>query len=84
MMEKIDENVGKLVAALKETGEFENTLIFYFSDNGAASHVGDMMNSPYYGSKARLWEGGTKTHCIASWPNEIAPGHDHRQRRLGR
>ena len=67
----------------KETGEFENTLIFYFSDNGAASHVGDMMNSPYYGSKARLWEGGTKTHCIASWPKEIAPGHDHRQRRLG-
>ena len=74
MMEKIDENVGKLVAALKETGEFDNTLIFYFSDNGAASHVGDMMNSPYVGSKARLWEGGTKTHCIASWPNEIAPG----------
>ena len=74
MMEKIDDNVGKLVAALKDTGEFDNTLIFYFSDNGAASHVGDMMNSPYYGSKARLWEGGTKTHCIASWPNEIAPG----------
>ena len=73
MMEKIDENVGKLVAALKETGEFENTLIFYFSDNGAASHVGDMMNSPYYGSKARMWEGGTKTHCIVSWPKVIQP-----------
>ena len=73
MMEKIDENVGKLVAALKETGEFENTLIFYFSDNGAASHVGDMMNSPYVGSKARMWEGGTKTHCIASWPKVIQP-----------
>ena len=74
MMEKIDENVGKLVAALKETGEFDNTLIFYFSDNGAASHVGDMMNSPYVGSKARLWEGGTKTHCIVSWPKVIARG----------
>ena len=74
MMEKIDENIGKLVAALKETGEFENTLIFYFSDNGAASHVGDMMNSPYYGCKSLMWEGGTKTHCIASWPKVIQPG----------
>ena len=73
MMEKIDENVGKLVAAIKETGELENTLIFYFSDNGAASHVGDMMNSPYVGSKARMWEGGTKTHFIAAWPKVIQP-----------
>ena len=73
MMEKIDENVGKLVAALKETGEYENTLIFYFSDNGAASHVGDMMNSPYYGCKGLKWEGAIKTHCIASWPKVIQP-----------
>ena len=73
MMEKIDENVGKLVAAIKETGELENTLIFYFSDNGAASHVGDMMNSPYYGCKGLKWEGAIKTHCIASWPKVIQP-----------
>ena len=73
MMEKIDENVGKLVAAIEETGELENTLIFYFSDNGAASHVGDMMNSPYFGCKGLKWEGAIKTHCIAYWPKVIKP-----------
>ena len=32
------------------------------------------MNVPYRGSKAQMWEGGTKTHCIAHWPKVIQPG----------
>ncbi|WP_111977505.1 sulfatase-like hydrolase/transferase [Algibacillus agarilyticus] len=74
MMEKVDENVGKLIAGLKKTGEYENTLILYFSDNGAASHIGDLMNSPYKGVKALLWEGGARAHAIANWPGVIKPG----------
>ncbi|WP_252736537.1 MULTISPECIES: sulfatase-like hydrolase/transferase [unclassified Psychrosphaera] len=74
MVEKLDENVGKLIQSLKDNGEYENTLILYFSDNGAASHIGDLMNSPYKGVKALLWEGGARTHAIASWPDVIKPG----------
>ena len=74
MMEKLDENVGKLIAGLKASGEYENTLIFCFSDNGAASHIGDLMNAPYKGVKALLWEGGARAHAIASWPGVIKPG----------
>jgi arylsulfatase len=74
MMEKVDENVGKVFQALEKAGELENTLILYLSDNGAASHLGDLMNTPYTGCKALLWEGGTKTHCIAYWPKVIKPG----------
>lgn len=74
MVEKIDENVGKLIQALKDSGEYHNTLIFYFSDNGAASHIGDLMNSPYKGVKALLWEGGARAHAIVSWPEVIKPG----------
>jgi len=74
MVEKIDENVGRVVSNLKKLGELDNTLILYMSDNGAAMHVADMMNKPYYGCKAFLWEGGAKTHCIAHWPKEIKPG----------
>jgi arylsulfatase len=76
MMEKLDDNVGKLIKGLKESGEYENTLILYFSDNGAASHIGDLMNSPYKGVKALLWEGGARTHAIASWPGVIKAGTD--------
>lgn len=74
MMEKLDDNVGRLVSQLKEAGQLDNTLIVYLSDNGAASHIGDLMNQPYAGVKALLWEGGARTHAILHWPNTIQPG----------
>ncbi len=74
MMEKVDENVGRIVQTLKTSGQLDNTLIFYLSDNGAASQSGYLFNLPYTGVKALLWEGGTKTHCIAHWPAKIKPG----------
>ena len=71
MIEKIDENIGKVFKTLKKTGTLDNTLVVYFSDNGAASHLGDLMNKPYFGCKALMYEGGTKTHFIAQWPKVI-------------
>ena len=77
MTEMIDINIGKLVAALKEEGELDNTLILFLSDNGSAAHAGNMMNTPYRGCKALMWEGGVKTPCIAYWPGVIKPGSIH-------
>jgi len=74
MVEKIDENVGKVLRSLEELEVLENTLIVYLSDNGSAAHLCDLMNVPYRGSKAQMWEGGTKTHFIAQWPKVIKPG----------
>lgn len=36
----IDQNVGRLVAQLKELGQFENTLILFLSDNGCSAEGG--------------------------------------------
>jgi arylsulfatase len=36
MVSNLDYNVGRLVEHLKQTGEFDNTLFVFFSDNGAA------------------------------------------------
>lgn len=71
MMEKVDENIGRVIQTLKELGQLDNTLIIYLSDNGAAAEVGDLMNKPYRGCKALLWEGGPKTAFIARWPGHI-------------
>lgn len=73
MIEKVDENVGRLVEGLTKSGELDHTLILFFSDNGNASHLDNMFNTPYNGCKALLWEGGTKTHFIASWAGKIKP-----------
>jgi arylsulfatase len=37
MVDRLDQNVGRVVQHLKKTGEFENTLIFFLSDNGACA-----------------------------------------------
>ncbi|MBM3858712.1 MAG: arylsulfatase [Verrucomicrobia bacterium] len=36
----IDQNVGRLVAKLKELGQFDNTLILFLSDNGCSAEGG--------------------------------------------
>lgn len=41
MMQIMDENIGRLIAALEEAGELENTFIFFMSDNGAESDQGN-------------------------------------------
>lgn len=35
MVDSIDENVGKVLEYLKKTGEYDNTMIVFMSDNGA-------------------------------------------------
>jgi len=40
MVDNVDDNVGKLIAYLKKTGAYDNTLIFLMSDNGGAGFNG--------------------------------------------
>jgi arylsulfatase len=73
MVDSIDQNVGRLMQSLVETDELDNTLILYCSDNGSVSTLHEYMNAPYRGSKALVWEGGLKTHCVAFWKGRIEP-----------
>lgn len=44
MVDCVDQGIGKIIAKLKETGEYENTIIVFTSDNGASSEnysIGD-------------------------------------------
>jgi len=83
MITYLDDQVGEIVAKLKELGIYENTLIVFTSDNGPSYTGGvdaDFFNSanPFpnnYGrTKGFTYEGGIRVPMIASWPGKIKAG----------
>ena len=71
MMRAMDDGIGEIVAALDRLGLAEDTLVFFFSDNGGTKHGS---NAPLRGYKGSVWEGGHRVPAIASWPGRIEPG----------
>jgi len=63
----IDENVGKLDARLKQSGDFDNTIVVFLTDNGSTMGE-DYFNAGMRGKKTQLWEGGHRVPCFIRWP----------------
>lgn len=76
----VDDVVSRIYRILEETGESENTLVIFTSDNGAAfwpediEASGHRANHIFSGMKSDLLEGGHRIPMIATWPARIAPG----------
>ena len=70
MMWSMDEAIGHVIDALKDNNQYDNTIIYFLSDNGAA-----MSNNaspfPFKGWKGNQYEGGIKTPMIMTWKNKI-------------
>ncbi|MBB73819.1 MAG: N-acetylgalactosamine-6-sulfate sulfatase [Planctomycetaceae bacterium] len=71
MVEEMDRGIGELIDALVRCRIDQQTLVLFFSDNGATS-LGS--NGLWRGHKGQLWEGGHRVPCIASWPGRIPGG----------
>ncbi len=67
MLISLDESVGRLLAYLKESGLEENTVVWFFSDNGGAQYSW-VRNQPLRGRKATIWEGGIHSRAVVRWP----------------
>lgn len=78
MVYAVDRGVGKVVDALKETNEFENTLIVFLSDNGGKIGGGSN-NAPLRQGKGSICEGGFRVPMLFHWPNVVPAGkrYDH-------
>ncbi|XZE55074.1 arylsulfatase [Planctomycetaceae bacterium SH139] len=74
-MLEVDDICKRLLNVLDETGQTENTLVFFTSDNGANEDLfPDCGYQPFRGGKGSTWEGGVRVPGIAYWPGTIAPG----------
>ena len=66
MMYALDRGVGQVVDELKRTGKWDNTLLFFLSDNGGAT-TNNSCNLPLKGFKGNKFEGGQRVPFIAVW-----------------
>lgn len=74
MFAALDDGVGRLIEHLKKTGQYDNTLVFFISDNGCPSYVGGACsNKPLNGWKGYPWDGGLRVPYLISWPARIKP-----------
>ncbi|MBT8044978.1 MAG: sulfatase-like hydrolase/transferase, partial [Verrucomicrobiae bacterium] len=82
----VDYSVGQFIQALKDNGQYENTLFIFTSDNGGdipknkkwpeykAFEMGFNYNGNNRGDKHSIYEGGLKVPFIVSWPAQIKSG----------
>ena len=75
---EIDHNTGQILDAIDEAEIRENTIVFWFSDNGPTRYSlqpdqnGD--NGPWSGELGSAWEGSLRTLGIVRWPGKIREG----------
>ncbi|WP_370665998.1 sulfatase [Streptomyces sp. IBSBF 2507] len=68
MVENLDASVGKVLAALRRSGQEENTVVVFASDNGGERFS---YQWPLSGGKSELLEGGIRVPTVLRWPARV-------------
>lgn len=76
MIDSLDEGIGRVLAALDETGRARDAIVLFTSDNGglATSEGSPTCNRPLAQGKGWMYEGGTREPLLVRWPAQVAPG----------
>ncbi len=73
MVSAVDDGVGRLLNQLEQSGQMENTIIFFLSDNGGP-HDNGSNNQPLRGHKGSLYDGGIHVPFAMQWKGHVPEG----------
>lgn len=77
MVHSVDRGVGMVADALKKSGEYEDTLIIFLSDNGGKLSLG-ATNVPLTDGKGSTYEGGFRIPMFFHWPDNVPVGRKYK------
>lgn len=77
VIDELDAAIGRILTTIDQQQLRENTIVVFFSDNGASRQLGS--NGPLRAGKGTLYEGGIRTPCVIRWPGQVPAGIPNKQ-----
>jgi arylsulfatase A-like enzyme len=74
MQSAMDDAIGAVLEKIRALKQEENTLIFFFTDNGGPTPGNTSGNGPLRGYKAQTWEGGVRVPWMVQWKGRLPAG----------
>lgn len=72
-VEHLDDNIGRVLEALRQSGLDQRTLVAFTADNGGSLPHGQN-NDPWRDGKQSHYDGGLRVPFMVRWPGQISPG----------
>jgi arylsulfatase A-like enzyme len=83
MVAAMDDAVGRVLNKVRALGQEENTLIFFYSDNGGPTPQTTASNEPLRGYKGQFYEGGIRVPFLVQWKGTLPAGAVYREMVMG-
>jgi arylsulfatase A-like enzyme len=83
MLSALDDAVGRVMAKVRDLGQEENTLVFFYSDNGGPTPQTSSRNDPLRGTKGQMFEGGIRVPFAMQWMGKVPGGRTYREPVMG-